>query len=90
MNELKILITASTSAAKKAVKEVRDEIFNEIHPIYTKDKDTTPTRYLSNGSVKNCFVADGCIIDGEIENSIKTRSEQRKNISRKTYGGFTF
>ena len=55
-------------------KEVRDEIFNDVHPIYTKDKDTTPTRYLSNGSVKNCFVADGCIIDGEIENSIIFRS----------------
>ena len=55
-------------------KEVRDEIFNEVHPIYTKDKDTTPTRYLSNGSVKNCFVADGCIIDGEVENSIIFRS----------------
>ena len=55
-------------------KEIRDEIFNEVHPIYTKDKDTTPTRYLSNGSVKNCFVADGCIIDGEVENSIIFRS----------------
>ena len=49
-------------------------LFNEETPIYTKDKDTTPTRYLSNGSVKNCFVADGCVIDGEIENSIIFRS----------------
>lgn len=54
--------------------EVRLALFNEETPIYTKDKDTTPTRYLSNGSVKNCFVADGCVIDGEIENSIIFRS----------------
>ena len=54
--------------------DVRNELFNDKLPIYTKDKDTTPTRYLSNGSVKNCFVADGCVIDGEIENSIIFRS----------------
>ena len=58
--------------------EVRLALFNEETPIYTKDKDTTPTRYLSNGSVKNCFVADGCVIDGTVENSIVARSVRIK------------
>jgi glucose-1-phosphate adenylyltransferase len=59
-------------------KDVRDELFNTEHPIYTKDKDSTPTRYLSNSEVKNCFVADGCSIDGKIENSLIFRSVKIK------------
>ena len=59
-------------------KEVRNELFNEIHPIYTKDKDSTPTRYYQNSMVKNCFVADGCSVDGHIENSIIFRSVKVK------------
>ena len=34
----------------------------------------TPSRYLSNSNVKNCFIADGCTIDGTVENSIIFRS----------------
>ena len=59
-------------------KEVREELFNQLHPIYTKDKDTTPTRYLSSANVKNCFIADGCVVDGTIENSIIFRSVKIK------------
>lgn len=62
--------------------DVRLALFNQETPIYTKDKDTTPTRYLSNGSVKNCFVADGCVIDGEIENSVIFRSVHIKKGSK--------
>lgn len=59
-------------------KEVRDELFNLVTPIYTKDKDTTPSRYHSNAKVTNCFVADGCSIDGEVENSLIFRSVKIK------------
>lgn len=55
-------------------KEVREELFKIDTPIYTKDKDMTPSRYLSNSNVKNCFIADGCTIDGTVENSIIFRS----------------
>lgn len=61
--------------------DVREELFTSAHPIYTKDKDTTPTRYLNNACVKNCFVADGCLIDGEIENSIIFRNVKIKKGS---------
>ncbi len=52
-------------------KEVRDELFNQKHKyIYTKIKDSAPTSYRSEAKVKNSFIADGCVIDGEVENSI--------------------
>ena len=38
--------------------------------IFTKSKDRVPTRYLSHASMKNSIVADGCVIDGTVENSI--------------------
>ena len=59
-------------------KEVRDTLFNKDHPIYTKDKDSTPTRYLTNAQISNSFVADGCIIDGVVENSIIARGVKIK------------
>ncbi len=49
---------------------VRDELFNGKHLIYTKVKDQVPTKYLSGAEVKNSLIADGCIIDGVVENSI--------------------
>ncbi len=42
-------------------------------PIYTKVRDDNPTVYLSGASVKNVMVADGCVIAGEVENSILFR-----------------
>ncbi len=50
--------------------EVRNEIFGGKNPVYTKVKDQVPTKYLEGAKVKNSLVADGCIIDGEVENSI--------------------
>lgn len=50
--------------------DVRKEIFNPIRPIYTKIKDQAPTRYSSDASVSNCLIADGCIIEGQVKNSI--------------------
>lgn len=49
---------------------VRKEIFDPDQPIYTKIKDQAPTRYGEEASVNNCLIADGCTIEGEIENSI--------------------
>ncbi len=39
-------------------------------PIYTKVRNSAPTRYASGADVKNSLVADGCIIEGTVENSI--------------------
>ena len=42
-------------------------------PIYTKVRDDTPTRYVVGATVRNVMVADGCLIEGEVENSILSR-----------------
>ncbi|RBP70214.1 glucose-1-phosphate adenylyltransferase [Alkalibaculum bacchi] len=49
------------------------ELFYENGPIITKPKDEPPTHYLANATVKNSYIANGCIIDGVIENSILFR-----------------
>ena len=41
--------------------------------IYTKVRDDTPTRYVEGATVRNVMVADGCLIEGEVENSILSR-----------------
>lgn len=53
--------------------DVRDALFNPERPIYTKLKNTPPTRYLDGARVKNSLVADGAVIEGEVENSILFR-----------------
>ncbi|MBR1757291.1 MAG: glucose-1-phosphate adenylyltransferase subunit GlgD [Lachnospiraceae bacterium] len=41
--------------------------------IYTKVRDDNPTRYINGSSVSNVLVADGCVIEGTVENSILFR-----------------
>ena len=41
--------------------------------IYTKIRDDNPTRYATGSHAKNAMVADGCVIEGEVENSILFR-----------------
>ena len=53
--------------------EIREELFSQKTPIYTKVKDEVPARYYSNARVVNSMVADGCEIDGYVENSILFR-----------------
>ena len=43
------------------------------NPIYTKVRDDNPTRYLTGSSASNVLVADGCVIEGTVENSILFR-----------------
>lgn len=50
--------------------EVRADLFNPKHPIYTKVRDDIPSRYGLESSVKGSLIAQGCTIDGTVENSI--------------------
>ncbi|MEG1929781.1 MAG: glucose-1-phosphate adenylyltransferase subunit GlgD [Anaerovorax sp.] len=52
-------------------KEVRDKTF--VQPIYTKIKDSVPSRYVKGCDVRNSIISDGCIIEGLVENSIISR-----------------
>lgn len=52
---------------------MRADLFSKETPIYTKVKDEVPARYAGSAIVKNCMVADGCVIEGEIENCVLFR-----------------
>jgi glucose-1-phosphate adenylyltransferase len=43
------------------------------NPIYTKVRDDNPTRYIAGAKGKNSLVADGCVIEGIVENCILFR-----------------
>ena len=53
--------------------EIREELFNRERPVYTKNRDDVPTRYGLNSKASNSLIADGCIIDGEVNNCILFR-----------------
>ena len=53
--------------------EVRNSLFSREHPVYTKVKDDMPTEYGMSAEVSNCFAADGCVIEGRVENSVISR-----------------
>ena len=42
-------------------------------PVYTKVRNSTPTYYSETSNVKNSMIADGCVIEGTVENSILFR-----------------
>lgn len=50
-----------------------DALFDPANPIYTKIRDDNPSRYLEGSRAKNCLVADGCVIEGTVENSVLFR-----------------
>ena len=45
----------------------------DVAPVYTKIRDDNPTRYIAGAKVENIMAADGCVIEGEVENSILFR-----------------
>jgi glucose-1-phosphate adenylyltransferase len=53
--------------------ENKKQLFHNSAPIYTKVKDSGPAKYKEGSHVKNSLVADGCIIEGTVENSILFR-----------------
>ena len=54
-------------------KDVRDGIFLPDSPIYTKVRDEAPTYYGKGNKVSNCIVADGCMMYGEVVDSVLFR-----------------
>ena len=47
-----------------------NRLFPENRPIYTKVRDEAPVRYAPDVKVKNATVADGCIIEGNVQNCV--------------------
>ena len=58
------------------MKMLKEENINALfspNPVYTKFRDDNPTRYAIGSQAKNVMAADGCVIEGEVENSILFR-----------------
>lgn len=53
--------------------DVRQDLFYCCGTIYTKVKDSAPTVYREGASVSNSLIADGCVIEGVVENSVLFR-----------------
>ena len=69
-------ITGLKSYFDENMKLLDDKNLEELftgNPIYTKIRDDNPTRYIGNAKASNVMVADGCVIEGEVENSILFR-----------------
>ena len=52
---------------------VRNAIFRPSRPIYTTVRDEIPTYYGESSEVTDCTVADGCHIEGKVDNSVLFR-----------------
>lgn len=55
------------------VGDIRRALFYQENQIFTKIRDEAPTVYHKDSKVNNSLVADGCVIEGTVENSILFR-----------------
>lgn len=54
-------------------KDIRHDVFHGAHPIYTKVRDRVPTYYGEGCDIENCLAADGCMLEGQVKNSVLFR-----------------
>lgn len=67
ISDLKNYYEANLNLLKR---DISRELFFENGPIYTKSKDEPSTWYVEGANVQNSLVANGCIIEGNVQNSI--------------------
>ena len=61
---------------KRSMELLNDKCRNELfgdRSVFTKIRDSAPTKFGHNAIINNSMIADGCIIEGEVENSILFR-----------------
>ncbi len=62
------------SSMDMLTQEAREGLFGiRNRPVLTKVRNSAPTKYKEGADVKNSFIADGCVIEGTVENSILFR-----------------
>ena len=69
-------IWSISSYFEENMKLLADENLDALfsgNTIYTKVRDDNPTRYIAGAKVSNAMVADGCVIEGEVENCVLFR-----------------
>ena len=54
-------------------RDTRADLFPADRPILTKLRDEMPTHHCDGAKVKNSLIADGCVIEGTVENCILFR-----------------
>ena len=54
-------------------KDVRADIFGGAHPVWTKVRDRVPCYYGEDVEMENVLIADGCVIEGKVEDSVLFR-----------------
>ena len=54
-------------------KDVRANVFGGKHPVWTKVRDRVPCYYGEDVEMENVLVADGCILEGKVEDSVLFR-----------------
>ena len=55
-----------------------EALFPKGSPIYTKIRDDNPTRYVTGSKVVDSILADGCVIEGTVENCVLFRGVKVK------------
>lgn len=50
--------------------QIRRKLFDNDRPIHTKIRDDMPCRYGLGCNAKNSLIGGGCVIEGQVENSI--------------------
>lgn len=54
--------------------KTRHDLFGYNHPVYTRVRDRVPSYYGEDCDVENSVLADGCMIEGEVEDSVLFRN----------------
>lgn len=54
-------------------RSVRADVFGGHHPVWTKVRDRVPCYYGENVEMNNVLVADGCLLEGKVEDSVLFR-----------------
>jgi len=51
----------------------RNALFKKAYPVYTKVGDSAPVNHGAESKVINSLIADGCVIEGTVENCVLFR-----------------
>ena len=54
-------------------KDVRHDLFGANHPVYTRVRDRVPCYYGEDAEIEECLIADGCMLEGKVEESVLFR-----------------
>ena len=61
---------------------IRHDLFYYNHPVYTKVRDRVPSYYGEESNIDNCIVADGCMLEGNVAQSVLFRQVTVKEGAR--------